>query len=1290
MKQFFKHAIFLTVLSTMAACGGGGSSTPTVPPVQNTAPVANAGPDQNSNTGAVITLNASASSDANGDTLTYQWSISSTPSGSNAALNSSTASMPTFTADIDGTYVFQLIVNDGRVNSPTDTINVVATTPNSAPVSNAGINQNINTGAIVTLNGTASSDIDGDSLTYQWVLSVPMGSTAGLNDNTLPSPTFTADIDGTYSAQLTVNDGTVNSPIDSVDIVATTLNSAPVANPGLAQNVNTGNLVTLDGSASSDADGDNLSYQWTLVAPTNSVASLNDITAVSPTFTADLDGNYVVELTVNDGTIDSSGVSVTITATTANSAPMANAGSDQNALVNDIVTLNGDASTDADGDSLTYQWSLLSVPSGSTVFLTNPSASLSSFSPDLAGTYTAQLIVNDGEELSAPDTINVVVTVPNTPPIANAGPDQSITTGTLVTLSGSGIDANGDSLTYQWSVSSSPSGSNAPLSNSAIPTPTFSPDIDGTYVFQLIVNDGTDDSSADSVSFIATTPNVAPIANSGVDQSVNTGSLVSLNGNASSDADNDSLTYSWILTVPAGSSASLNDAAAVAPTFTADIDGIYTVQLIVNDGVVDSVADTSTITASTPNSAPVANAGTDQNINTGNLATLDGSASSDSNGDSLTYQWVLNVPMGSVASLNDSAIASPTFTADVDGTYSAQLIVNDGVVDSPADIVDIVATTVNTAPVAAAGFDQNVNTLTLVTLNGNASSDADGDNLSYQWTLVSVPADSIATLNNASSASPTFTPDKDGSYVVQLIVNDGTENSVADSVTIEASTPNTAPVANAGINQNINTGALVMLDGTASSDINGDSLTYLWVLSAPVGSAATLSNSAVASPTFTADIDGTYTAQLVVNDGEIDSPLDTVNIVATTVNSAPIANAGIDQGINTGSTVILNGSASTDANGDNLSYQWVLVSVPTDSTATLNDSSFASPTFVADKDGSYIAELTVNDGIIDSASDTVTIVASTANSAPTANAGIDQNVVTNNVVTLDGSLSSDDDGDVLTYQWSLLSAPSGNTATLNNATNVETSFTPNVEGTYTAQLIVNDAQESSLPNTINILVSFANSAPVANAGTDQFVTPTTQVSLDGSGSTDANGDMLLYTWSFVSIPVGSGATFDNNQVSQPSFVADVNGSYVVSLSVSDGMENSLADTMQVLASNNTVSLTRKVGPFGNTFEDVVFPYSSSIFLNTDDESTITLNTFRIVAQGTDFTITNLQAVNLTNELVPFFTTISDGFVLNDSVSVEFDLVSPLTNGEQLDLRYSFEIEETGQVFFARYRLTTSN
>ena len=111
-----------------------------------------------------------------------------------------------------------------------------------------------------------------------------------------------------------------------------------------------------------------------------------------------------------------------------------------------------------------------------------------------------------------------------------------------------------------------------------------------------------------------------------------------------------------------------------------------------------------------------------------------------------------------------------------------QLIVNDGTVSSTPD--SVVITTINVAPVADAGPDQGGQALlSLITLNGSASSDANGDPLTYSWSLTTPPG-SAAVLVGATSVSPTFIVDLPGDYVVELIVNDGTEGSAADSVTI--------------------------------------------------------------------------------------------------------------------------------------------------------------------------------------------------------------------------------------------------------------------------------------------------------------------------------------------------------------------------------------------------------------------------------------------------------------------------------------------------------------------------
>lgn len=374
----------------------------------------------------------------------------------------------------------------------------------------------------------------------------------------------------------------------------------------------------------------------------------------------------------------------------------------------------------------------------------------------------------------------------NVAPSASAGHAQSVFVDTQVTLDGSGsTDANADGLTYIWTLTSKPLGSKVSLSSTAAVKPVFTADVAGSYIFTLVVNDGQADSNPATVLVTAAVNEVAPVAAAGAAQSVATGAAVALDGSASADANGDTLTYAWTLTAPSGSGALLTDPTSVAPQFTPDVPGIYVASLVVSDGQLSSVASTVTITAAIANVAPVANAGAAQNVTRGAPVTLDGSASSDANGDMLGYLWSLtSVPAGSAAALPANNVVSPTFTPDLAGIYVAQLSVSDGQVSSTPVTVSVTAA--DTAPVANAGPAQSVARGIAVTLDGSASSDADSDALAYTWSFVSVPAGSMASLSATNVIHPMFTPDVTGSYVVQLVVNDGVLSSTATTVTITA------------------------------------------------------------------------------------------------------------------------------------------------------------------------------------------------------------------------------------------------------------------------------------------------------------------------------------------------------------------------------------------------------------------------------------------------------------------------------------------------------------------------
>ncbi|HEX9644551.1 MAG TPA: PKD domain-containing protein, partial [Acidimicrobiia bacterium] len=381
----------------------------------NTPPEADAGPDQIVAIGDLVTLDGSGSGDADGDSLTFLWELTPPP-GSNATLSDPTAEMPTFSVDLPGSYSAELVVNDGTDDSAPGTVTI--TTENTPPVADAGPDQTVALGGTVALDGSGSSDADGDPLTFDWLLTPPAESSSTLSDPTAVMPTFDVDLPGSYSAELVVNDGTVDSAPDTVTI--TTENSPPVAGAGPDQTVLVGDTVSLDGSASHDADGDPLTFAWRLTPPAGSSATLSDPTAVMPTFAVDLPGTYSAELVVDDGTVGSAPDTVTIS--TENSRPVADAGPDQTATVGDTVTLDGSGSFDVDLDPLLYAWSFTFQPPGSTAGLTDADRELASFVPDLAGLYVAQLIVGDGLLFGTPDTATVDVAPLNHPPVITSTP----------------------------------------------------------------------------------------------------------------------------------------------------------------------------------------------------------------------------------------------------------------------------------------------------------------------------------------------------------------------------------------------------------------------------------------------------------------------------------------------------------------------------------------------------------------------------------------------------------------------------------------------------------------------------------------------------------------------------------------------------------------------------------------------------------------------------------------------------------------------------------------------------
>lgn len=270
-------------------------------------------------------------------------------------------------------------------------------------------------------------------------------------------------------------------------------------------------------------------------------------------------------------------------------------------------------------------------------------------------------------------------------------------------------------------------------------------------------------------------------------------------------------------------------------------------------------------------------------VHLGQAIALDGTGSSDVDGDALTYRWaVTSRPNGSSASPSGATSPSASFAPDVAGSYTLQLIVNDGKADSaPASAA---ATGTNAAPIARIA-STSAQVGGQASLDGRSSSDAEGDPLTFHWSLLSRPAGSVASLSSATAQTPIFTLDRAGNYQVQLVANDGWVDSTAASVTVTSI--NTPPVARAAASHTWSWGSIIQLDGSTSSDVDGSALTYQWTLTRPAGSSAALSSATAVNPTFRIDARGDFTVQLVVNDGSANSA--PVSLVITTWQCATCA-----------------------------------------------------------------------------------------------------------------------------------------------------------------------------------------------------------------------------------------------------------------------------------------------------------------------------------------------------------------------------------------------------------------
>lgn len=535
MQRTLRFAFSSIFLAALAACGGGGGSdkeAPTGSAVISSGQTGNRVPvtalDLGANAqladgnvhvlvGNTVVVDASSSSDADGDKLTFKWQLLTKPDSSNANIISNGAKSY-FTPDVKGKYEFAVTVDDGRGGVVSQVVNLLA--DNSLPVAatvitvdpqatNKTISRNATLNSLITLDASTSTDPDLDLLTTSWALiDKPTGSALSQTSGMGTSYRFLADQLGTYRFKATTTDTKGASVVTEITVNVNnrapeglmTIYAAPTATKSTSSFVTSaGYEVALNGGPSTDADGDPLTYQWQLISkPQTSQASVTSNNAATLGFIPDVIGAYQLKLIVTDAKGAQGENLLTLTVNnrrpvasiSSNATPIAQASAPTSRIPSGSeITLRGSNSYDADGDALTYSWTIVGRPSGSTAGLTAYDKADVKFTPDLDGIYKFALRVTDGAGAYSERAIEVVVG--GAPPVVVLDRTRAMATlGETVTVTATTNLAQTGSATYKWSLDTKPQASKVELTSSTTEKLSFSPDVEGTYIASVTVSDG--------------------------------------------------------------------------------------------------------------------------------------------------------------------------------------------------------------------------------------------------------------------------------------------------------------------------------------------------------------------------------------------------------------------------------------------------------------------------------------------------------------------------------------------------------------------------------------------------------------------------------------------------------------------------------------------------------------------------------------------------------------------------------------------------------------------------------
>jgi PKD repeat protein len=1108
--------------------------TASVTVTQNQPPTAQANGPYSGNVGDPISFSSAGSDDPDGDPLTYRWDFGDGSTSTQANPSHAYATGGPFTATL-------------RVTDPDDLFDedTAQVTVNRPPTADANGPYSGEVGDPIAFSSAGSDDPDGDQLTYRWDFGD--GSTS-----TQANPSHSYASNGTFSATLRVTDPDDLFDEDTAQVTVTQ-NLPPTAEANGPYSGNQGASISFSSAGSSDPEGGPLTYRWDFGDGSTS-------TQANPSHTYATGGSFTATLRVTDPEtlFDEDTAQVTV-----NRPPVADANGPYSGDVGDPIAFSAAGTSDPDGGPLTYRWDF---GDGSTSTQANPSHSYAS-----NGVFFATLRVTDNGGLFDEDTASVSVTQ-NLPPTAEANGPYSGNQGASISFSSAGSsDPEGGPLTFRWDFG------DGTTSTQANPSHAYA--TGGSFTATLRVTDPENLFDEDTAQVTVNRP---PVAEANGPYSGDVGDPIAFSAAGTSDPDGGPLTYRWDF----GDGSTSTQA---NPSHSYASNGVFfaTLRVTDNGGLFDE--DTASVSV-TQNLPPTAEANGPYSGNQGASISFSAAGSSDPEGGPLTYRW-------DFGDGTTSTQANPSHAYVTGGSFTATLRVTDPETLFDEDTAQV---TVNRPPVAEANGPYSGDVGDPIAFSAAGTSDPDGGPLTYRW--------DFGDGTTSTQANPSHSYASSGGFTATLRVTDNGGLFDEDQASVSVS-QNLPPTAEANGPYSGNPGALISFSSAGSSDPEGGPLTYRW----DFGDGST---STQANPTHAYAAGGVYTATLRVTDPDnlFDEDTATVN-----VNRAPTAEANGPYSGNPNGAISFSSAGSSDPDGQTLTYLWNFGDGSTstqanpqhayvaggvftatlrvtdtgglfdEDTATVNvnrtptaeangpynagigspitfssagssdpdagqvltylwnfgdgtSSTQANPTHSYAAGGGFTATLRVTDpgGLFDEDTAQVTI-----NRAPTAEANgpYAGNIGAN--ITFSSAGSSDPDDQILTYLWNF---GDGTTSTLANPTH---SYATG--GAFTATLRVTDPDNLFDEDTASVSV---NRPPTAEANGPYAGNPGLPITFSSAGSTDPDGNVLTYLWSF-----GDGAT---STLANPSHSYAAGGPFTATLRVTDTGGLFDEDTAQVV------------------------------------------------------------------------------------------------------------------------------